>query len=281
MITADDFGLTTEINRGIMEAFEAGALRSVSIMVGTPGFEDAAAHARRSAPHLGVGLHLTLTLGRPLTVARSLTDARGRFLSPGQLAARALAGSVRGIDVQNEVLAQLARARAAGLRITHLDGHHHAHALPGIRRAVWRAARRAGIPVVRRPVESFVHAPCRFRRLPARLALRLLARGAPRNEAPVAVGGFAGHSLLGAPDFQAGLLRFLEQLPAGVTELMVHPGYVGGPLPGNDPYRDQREVELRALTSQATLRALRTSVRVLHFGELETPEGDRSQRAGR
>ena len=251
-----------------MEAFDAGALRSTSVMVGTPGFEDAAAHARRVAPHLGVGLHLTLTLGRPLTAARSLTDAGGGFLSPRQLVARALAGAVDSVEVQNEVSAQLARARAAGLRITHLDGHHHAHAFPGIRRAVWRAARRAGIPVVRRPIESFVHAPFRFRRLPARVALRLLARGAPLDEAPVAVAGFAGHSLLGAPNFQAGLLRFLEQLPVGVTELMVHPGYVSGPLPGDDPYRDQRAVELRALTSPMTLRALRAGVRVLHFGEL-------------
>jgi len=268
VITADDFGLTTEINRGIMEAFDAGALRSVSVMVGTPGFEDAAAHARRAAPHLGVGLHLTLTLGRPLTAARSLIDAHGVFVSPRQLAARALAGSVRGIDVQNEVSAQLARARAAGLRITHLDGHHHAHAFPGIWPAVWRAARQARIPVVRRPVESFIRAPLRARRLPARVALRLLARGAPVHEAPIPVGVFAGHSLLGARRFQAGLLRFLEQLQPGVTELMVHPGYVSGALPGNDPYRRQREVELRALTSPMTLRALRTTVCLLHFGEL-------------
>ena len=65
------------------------------------------------------------------------------------------------------------------------------------------------------------------------------------------------------------LVRVLDALQRGTTELMVHPGYVSGPLPGADPYTAQREVELRALTAPAVLQRLHSGrIRLAHFGEL-------------
>lgn len=270
VINADDFGFTTDINRGIIEAFTAGALRSTSIMVGMPAFEDAVDHARAAGESLGVGLHLTLSAGRPLTNAPSLVDHRsGDFLKFPALLARAFAGRVRAREVAEECAAQIARAQSAGLRLTHLDGHHHVHLVPGIREAVRRVIQGERIPVVRRPRERLFGGPGWNRRLPERALLRLFTRGADTVPGTIATDHFVGSALLGAPRFGRLLVCVLDALPPGTTELMVHPGYVPAPLPGNDSYTTQREVELRALTSREVIERLHSGrIRLMHFGEL-------------
>jgi predicted glycoside hydrolase/deacetylase ChbG (UPF0249 family) len=272
VINADDFGFTEGINRGVIEAFEAGALRSASLMAGMPAFDSAAQAAREAARWLGVGVHLTFTAGRPLTRCPTLVDARGNFHSLQRLLVRTLARRVRAEDVARECAAQIARCRDARVRITHLDGHHHVHMLPGIRAVVADVMRQAGIGVRRAPAERLWHTPRGggVRRLRERLVLAFLA-GRAENDAPVLrrADHFAGSALLGAPHFREALLLLLDTLPGGVTELMVHPGYVDGALPGHDAHSVERERELRALTSPEVLDRLRRGdIELVHFGEL-------------
>src|SRR4030081_633307 len=133
VINADDLGFASGVNRGIIEAHDAGTLSSASMMVNAPAFEEAAALARARRPRLRGGLHLNLVAGRPLTDAVSLTDARtGEFHSLGDLTRRALGGRVRANEVRRECDAQLRALAAAGIAPTHLDSHRHAHALPGV-----------------------------------------------------------------------------------------------------------------------------------------------------
>ena len=114
IINADDFGMSPGINRGIMEAVAAGSVTSASLMVGMPGFDDAVCLAQEAGSVLGVGVHLTLTVGRPLTRATSLVDpSTGEFVPPRTLLRRALAGHLRPTDVRDECAAQIARARRA------------------------------------------------------------------------------------------------------------------------------------------------------------------------
>ena len=46
VINADDFGFAPGVNRGIIEAHDAGTLSSASMMVNTPAFAEAVALAR-------------------------------------------------------------------------------------------------------------------------------------------------------------------------------------------------------------------------------------------
>lgn len=271
IINADDFGMSPGINRGIMEAFAAGAVSSASLMVGMPAFEDAVQNARTAGRALGVGVHLTLTVGSPLTRAASLVDAStGEFLSPVMLLRRALAGRIRPADVLDECRAQIARARDAGITVTHLDGHLHVHAWPGIADVVRHVLQMERIPAARNPNESLVAVPLWHRRLPERVIIRCLVSRARLRDWPTASADhFVGSSILGMRNFEHGLLRVLDALPIGTTELMVHPGYVDQVLPGNDSYRAQREIELRALTSTSVLDRLRGNrVRLINFSAL-------------
>jgi predicted glycoside hydrolase/deacetylase ChbG (UPF0249 family) len=274
VINADDLGFAPGVNRGIVEAHEAGALSSASMMVNTPAFDDAVQLVRTRGLRLGVGLHLNLITGRPLSDAPSLVDPHtGAFHSLSGLAKRAASGRLHAADVRRECDAQLAALASAGIAPTHLDSHRHAHALPGVLPAVVASARAAGVRVVRRPLDRpsltdpvasakmlVLHAAwwVAYRRVDAD-GRALLAR-APN---------FRGIALQGAPDVETRLLALLDRLPAGATELMLHPGHDDAMLAAQDPYRVEREREVAALCSPAIRARLeRGDVRLVSFAEL-------------
>ena len=264
-MNADDLGLAAGVDRGILEAHDAGAVSSASMLVTLDDFEPAAGLAR-AAPSLGVGLHLDLVLGRPVTSARSLIDPRtGAFRPLGALARRAFSRRIDPSDVEAECAAQIARLRRAGFAVTHLDSHRHAHCLPGVWPAVLRASREAGITALRVPLESIRmnawDVAATAKKLALAASFRIASRGTP---APPPM-RFAGISLQGGANFAQRLRRFLLAPPPGRTELMVHPGYDDPELARLDPYRTARELELRELTSPALRQALRR-VGLTHFG---------------
>jgi predicted glycoside hydrolase/deacetylase ChbG (UPF0249 family) len=251
IISADDFGFTPGINRGIIEAFEAGVVTAVSMLVYQSGWRDAVRRAHAAGPALDIGLHLNLIIGAPLTQASSLTDrGTGDFLPVPALVARALAGRVRPDDAYAECLAQAERLQSAGLPNTHIDGHRHLHVLPGVWAGVVAAAHDLGGVTVRVPREpAWAGAGPVQRRLKRALidAIAALAiRGIPPPAPPPC---FLGGTLHGHHDFLARIGALVATLPGGTSELLTHPGYVNGPLPGGDRYNEPREVELRALTS--------------------------------
>ena len=269
IINADDFGISPAVSAGILECHAAGTVTSTSMMVDCPGWDDAT-RAIRTAPRLGVGLHLNLLVGAPRTAARSLTDARtGRFLALAALVRRALAGGVDRDEVAAECEAQLDAITALGVRVTHLDSHRHTHALPVIRGAVARVAAARGLPL-RRPVESHRRFPndlaSQLHRGAIAWSWRLTSLGAARTGAP---DHFIGVSMQGGERFAAQLDAVLGNLPAGTVEMMVHPGRVDDALRSVDGYDWQRERELSALTSPGLRdRLTAAGVALIRFDEL-------------
>jgi predicted glycoside hydrolase/deacetylase ChbG (UPF0249 family) len=145
-----------------------------------------------------------------------------------QFCAKRLRGGVSLADVRAELDAQIRRVLAAGIAVSHLDGHQHVHVLPGVARIVAELAAVHGIAAVRYPAErlrgymlrSLRHA----RRVAEQAALCLVCswsplRGLRRND------DFVGFYFGGRLD-EANLATVLAALPAGRTvELMCHPGH--------------------------------------------------------
>jgi predicted glycoside hydrolase/deacetylase ChbG (UPF0249 family) len=273
VINADDLGFAPGVNRGIIEAHDAGTLSSASMMVNTPALAEAIALAV-SRPRLGVGLHLNLVAGRPLADVPSLTDARtGTFHPLGELARRALTGRVRADDVRRECDAQLRALASAGIIPTHLDSHRHAHALPGILPTVAASAHEAGLHWVRRPLDrpDLRHPAASAKMLALHAAWRRALIDVDRAHLPLLARAphFRGMTLQGASDVEARLLALLDGLPPGSTELMLHPGYDDPILAAQDPYRRAREREVAALRSPAVRARLeRGDVRLVSFAQL-------------
>jgi predicted glycoside hydrolase/deacetylase ChbG (UPF0249 family) len=252
IVNADDFGLSAGVNAGIQEAVEAGAVTATTMMVNTPGFGDAVRRAASLGDRLGIGLHFTLTTGRPVAPASevpSLVDGAGRFLPLPGLLRRLLAGHVRTVEVRREADAQFDRLRAAGIAPTHADSHRHVHAHPTVRGALVAAAGAAGVPIVRRPLEPLWARPAGAAGVVKRVLIAA-AWALPAGRRPAAgASSFRGLALHGDRGFQADLLALLDALPAGSTELMVHPGHDDPSVASWDPYVAQRALELAALLS--------------------------------
>ena len=250
VVSADDFGFTPAINRGVIDAFERGVVTAVSMMVDQPGSREAVRYARQAGAELDVGLHLNLSVGRPCTRARSLTDTRtGAYLPIATLVARACARRVRAEEAFTECMAQANRLRDVGLTVTHLDGHRHLHLLPGIWEGVVAAADDLGGLPVRIPRDRATGDHVTRRNM-KRLLLDAVAARALRRAAPTVTPiHFVGAALQGDDRYRGRLRSLVGALPAGTSELMTHPGYRSGTLPGGDGYDAPRERELRVLVS--------------------------------
>jgi predicted glycoside hydrolase/deacetylase ChbG (UPF0249 family) len=265
IINADDFGLTPAVTRGILDGHAAGAITSTSVMVTTPGWEDARARLRDSS--IDIGLHLNLGLGRPLTAARTLVNPRtGYFSGIAGLSLWALGRRIDPDDVAAECRAQLELLRFAGRPVTHIDSHWHLHALPGIWSSVLAVAREQGVPWMRSP-----GLPRRAQILRAMFPFTLLGVASlwRRSTNPRFPDHFTGFAMSGAKGFEQGVLARLDQVPPGVTEFMVHAGYDEPSLAALDTYTWERERELAALVSPSVrARLAKGDLTLTDFGAL-------------
>ena len=127
IVHADDLGMAHSINRASIKGLESGLVSSASIMIPCPWLPEIADYARKH-PAADLGLHLTLTSewslyrwGPVLPKERvpSLLDSNG-YLYPTESEA---AAHIDPKEVEAEIRAQIARAKALGIQPTHLDSH--------------------------------------------------------------------------------------------------------------------------------------------------------------
>jgi hopanoid biosynthesis associated protein HpnK len=256
IVNADDFGLDSGINRGIVEAHCRGIVTSASLMPTGDAFDEAVdlAHQHRE---LSIGVHLTLVEGKPVLPPdeiASLVTPAGRFVTtPWGFLQRWAMGRIRLAEVQRELEAQIATVLARGIRIDKLDSHMHLHLLPGIFRIVVELGKTHQIWGLRLP-----HGALRWLDLGslAGSAKQVVLHGLTRMQGRrvPAAGLYAPDALSGIPESGAmterRLLQTLSKLQPGVTEIMVHPGYHDGGMEGWPLSRCySRENELAGLTS--------------------------------
>ncbi len=246
VVNADDLGMCEATTDGIVRAHLDGVVTSTSLIVTTPAL-DHAVEALRGCPRLGVGLHFSLSAGRPLTPAERiplLVDAEGRFATRFSSLLAMLAGRRRDELLQQidlELAAQLERIASCGIRPDHIDGERHAHLLPGIFELVAAAASRHGIRHVRR-IDDVGARYLALRGVWAVLAsggplkylvLRALSRRTRDAARRAGLRELRYASLRYTGRMDLVLPRLLSAPPAGATEVAVHPGFPAkGPLDG-------------------------------------------------
>jgi len=127
ILHSDDLGMSHASNQGTFEALEFGLVTSCSAMMPTPWVPEFAAYIREH-PDTDVGLHLTLTaewddyrwppLAGKMQVP-GLADEMGCLWdSVGLVIEHATPD-----EIETEIRAQIDRARTIGLPITHIDSH--------------------------------------------------------------------------------------------------------------------------------------------------------------
>jgi len=293
IVNADDFGLTAGVNRAIIEAHRDGIVSSATLMANGAAFDDAVA-AARSWPRLSVGCHVVLVDGSPVAPPGGLdtllairsAEPQKFYSRLSAFAARATLGGFDREQLVEEITAQIRKIQAAGIEVSHLDSHKHAHLFPEILAAMLRAAKICGVRAIRSPfvpmkailAQQFAGKRTLLKRYGQ---VRILNTFAPHFRRQLARSGLlAPDGIIGI--IETGVLdtvllrQALASLPEGTWELVCHPGYAD---------QDLRAVRTRLIESRERERDLLTSpelkdflnqekIRVISFRELaeRTPE---------
>ncbi|MEZ9423156.1 carbohydrate deacetylase [Vibrio lentus] len=230
ILNADDFGLTESVNHGIVDCFKSGLVKSTTIMMNQPGTQHAI-----ELYHQGlvseVGLHFTVTAGKPLTspeLVPSLVDEHGHFFSNVTLFDKS---DVNEDEVMLELNAQYQAAINAGLTINHIDSHHFGGVFKPLKAAFTRTVNQIGLPV--RRIDNILSGQDSLRvPTPDAFDMRFFDEGVSFNA------------------LQDLLLSYQTVMPKGVVELMCHPSLsVTDELKSLSGYREKRVEEYQLLTS--------------------------------
>ena len=230
IVNADDLGLTSGVNRGILRGFQDGIVTSASLLVTGGAFEEAVALARQN-PTLDIGLHLTLVEERAVLghkVLPTLVDETGRLpRTSGEFFRRAFLGRINWDEVKREIAAQIARFQKTGLRLSHLDSHQHLHMFPPVFQIVSRLARGMDNVWIRNSAGQWRKSPgIRMGRWIQQVGLNLTclsARGLYGAPLPQMPDGMYGFEVSGGLTRSA-LEQILRKIPDGLYELICHPG---------------------------------------------------------
>jgi hopanoid biosynthesis associated protein HpnK len=281
IVNADDFGLTSGVNRAIREAHQRGIVTSTTLMAKGAAFDDAL-QAAAAVPGLGIGCHVDLVQLSPVSPRQEVASlAAGDQFRPGvaRLAAAAWSGKIKSEEIVLEATAQMRKLQSAGVTLTHFDTHKHTHVFPPVLRALLQAARDCGVRAVRNPFEpestvGFRHVFARMGLLSRWAAVQSLRAFAPdfRREVQRAglmtTDGTVGVALTGHMN-QRMLCDMLQRIPHGTWELVTHPGYSDAQLAPLTKLTASREVELDWLTSKETREMVdRAGIELVSFKDL-------------
>jgi hopanoid biosynthesis associated protein HpnK len=281
IVNADDFGLTSGVNRAIIEGNRSGIVTSATLMANAKG-TDAAIDLAKAEPGLKTGCHVVLIDGVPLTTnLPSLTEGSQRFrTSLKKFAIAAIRNQIAADEIQREVEAQIRKLQSRGITLTHLDSHKHTHMFPHILRPMVRAAKACGIRAIRNPFEPMrcwptgmvFSSPGLWLRSAGVVTFQMFAAEFKRvlnEEGMISTDGTVGIAVTGLFNQQK-LLQTLEALPDGTWELVCHPGYSDSDLQtAGTRLTKSREIELSALTSTETKKALnRDQIELISYADL-------------
>jgi hopanoid biosynthesis associated protein HpnK len=259
IVNADDFGLTSGVNRGIVEAHERGIVTSATLMACGAKFQEAVDLASRT-PQLSVGCHVLLVDASPVLELQKVSSLA--FANSGtpkfrdslvDFACRAAARRLNEDEIEAEIMAQIRKLQTAGIKISHLDSHKHTHMFPAVFRPMLRAANKCGVPAVRNPFEPLLFAGTRNWKRRFQLGIlrsfRTSFRNALKEFGVITPDGCVGIVATGGLTLET-FRQLIENLPEGTWEFVSHPGYNDAELDGiKTRLRHSRENELAILTS--------------------------------
>lgn len=214
VINGDDLGYTKANTLGIIEGYRSGILHSTTAL-GNSRYLAFARDAAEGCDDLGIGVHLTLTLGPALTENKTLSRPDGTFLSRREIYAAELDMD----EVYAEWKAQIERfCEVFGRKPTHLDSHHGVHDF-----------NEKQLAVARRLADEYG------------LEMRRYGRFAY-------VAGFYAETATADT-----LIQLMEEHAGEDIEIMTHPGFCDLELYRASSYNVQRVVELDALCDERVL----------------------------
>ncbi len=258
IIHADDVGMCQATLPALADLIDAGLISSAATMVPCPWFAEVAAFCRGSVT-VDMGVHLTATCEYtgyrwgPLSTrdpSSGLMDHDGCFYRTAAMAAE----FGQPAAVQRELEAQIARAREAGIAVTHIDSHMLTAWYPQFVSGYVTLARHNRLPLfLLRPEPGAWQSLADRGWVQAGEQMSTLARGQARELEsdgwPLLDHVFA--MPLNRPDDRVDLAKHaLDALPPGITHFVLHPAVNTPELRAITGDWPSRVADYRAFTSR-------------------------------
>ncbi len=268
IVTADDFGISKEVNEAVETAHMSGILTATSLMVGE-AFADDAINRARDMPDLGVGLHVALSRSRPVSPPEQipdLVDSNG-LMRPDLVSAGFRFFFLPAVrhQLEREITAQFDAFAKSGLRLDHVNAHNHLHLHPTVLNLMLKIGKAYGMKSIRLPrgtnsrgIGALFLSPWLIL-----MASRLRSHGIRHNDV------LLGLDETGALDTKT-LISLIEGLSDQTAELMCHPAT--GPWADMDPMAKEfhHDLEFRALIDTATIDAIKTDgIELVAYRDIE------------
>lgn len=153
IVTADDFGMSEEVNNAIIDAHKNGYLTHTSLLANSLYFNEAVSMGKK-CKKLQLGIHINLTSGKPVTVANkvsSLINQAGYFKYGFVGLQFSYFFNKKSIirDTYREIDSQIKKLIASNIKISHIDSHRHIHTIPHIQKIIRKLAIKYQIPRIR------------------------------------------------------------------------------------------------------------------------------------
>ncbi len=260
IINGDDAGMCHTANVATIESLEKGLMTSATIMVPCPWFQEMADYAR-AHPEKDFGLHLCQTSEwkvyrwgpvAPRTEVPGLIDPDGYFWHE----VPQVYASARPEEAYIEARAQVKKALAAGIDVTHLDSH------------------MGTLQLHPAYVEQYLKLAVEFD-LPVRMASQSTLE---KNNGAGIRAAFAAKGIVFPDDFiyedlkdegkdvKGYWMRKLAALKPGVTELFIHAGQPTDELKAVTGSWRTRSEEFEVFTRDPEMRALLEREKVVRIG---------------
>ena len=227
IFNADDLGLSKGVNAGILHCYQNGVVNSASLMTTTDYFEETISLIQDN--QLGnIGLHFNLTEGSSLLKNhKTITNRDSDFNRD-----ICTINTVNLYEVYAELEAQYFKAVNAGVKINHIDSHHHVHMSYKLRKVFLEFSKKHDLPL--RKIDNGSRNP-----------LRILEFYLDTQQANFFTNQFTP-AFYGDAVSENTLSAILNTNKNKDLEIMCHPGYVDS---DNGIYNEIRLKELTILCS--------------------------------
>lgn len=262
IITADDLGIDTDINRGIQESYTNGVLTSTALLVNTPKTNEGIAIAKK-LDGLEVGLHLSIVEGMSLTGRESSVTDNNKYFDDQlclikhwkDFLIKYFTGKIKLHDLEVELDLQFQKFKEHFDEIPFVNGTQHLHIMPGVIDVVLKLAEKYQVKAIRLPSVEKPSVLYLNKRFPVLIPFQLLgsiAKQKARKKNIKSPGAVLGMQYSGKID-EATFKKMVSNLPARINEIVMHPGYTSAILRNNLPWAYNGfnwELEKNTLTSK-------------------------------
>ncbi|MGL4774263.1 MAG: carbohydrate deacetylase [Clostridium sp.] len=249
IVNGDDYGLSMGVSKGIIESIKNGIMRDTTAMANMDNFEEGIKYALDNGLN-EMGVHLTLTCGSPVLPVdevKSIVREDGTFYKRIYHIPEGFSLE----EIEKELRAQIEKFLKTGMKMNHLDGHHHFYTYyPEVFKLIVKLAKDYNVPM-RCPDNNFID----------------IVRGEGVTCPDHFVIDFYEENV--TEDYLINRLEGLKD-KYEVVEIMAHPAYVDEDLMNLTAYNSIRDKEREVLTAEKVLNYIKeNNIELVSFSSLK------------